>query len=340
MQGVQLTTNTTPEQRPSGSYSPHRVQDVYPNGITTEEILSTITFSSVAIEEIVRYFLSTPGKRIRSALVYLSASMIGRPAHHVKEAAAIIELLHNGTLIHDDVIDKAHLRRGHPTVNRVWGDAVGILIGDCLLAYVMDLAKRIGVASVSEVISSMLVSLVEGQMMELNYQHKLDLEKNLYLEIVEKKTASLFAGACTIGGILAGGASEEIDWLESFGRNLGMAFQMIDDCLDYQGSTAVFGKEIGKDFIEGKITLPLIFTYRNATSQDRRRLQEVARATERERYVPMVQSLIRTYRGIEETENEAYLRTCEAVAVLDPFTDGPVRRAMEALANDMATRLR
>ena len=315
-----------------------RVTAAPPFKVDAEDILSQVTFTSAQVEEIVSYFLKAPGKRLRPALLHMSAAVVRRPAHHLKEAAALIEILHNGTLIHDDVIDRAQVRRGRPSVNRLWGDSVGILIGDYLLAYVMELTNRISVPRISQWTSSILISLVEGQLMELANQNNFNLERETCFEIIRKKTAALIKGACQMGGLLANGTPREVQALGQFGENLGMAFQILDDCLDYCGNAEFFGKEIGKDVLEGKITLPLILAYEKATPKDRGKIRAVFQLQGKEGGFLSAQSLIEKYNGLKNARQEARARTQKAVEALCVFTGGTVRDEMIRLAENLLQR--
>ena len=337
---MEKAVNAMYVEETEGGLNPFRVTGASSFTVDAEEILSQVTFTSAQVEEIVSYFLKAPGKRLRPALLHMSAAVVRRPAHHLKEAAALIEILHNGTLIHDDVIDSAHVRRGRPSVNRLWGDSVGILIGDYLLAYVMELTNRISVPRISQWTSSILISLVEGQLMELANQNNFNLKRGTYFEIIQKKTAALIKGACEMGGLLANGSPEEIQALGQFGENLGMAFQILDDCLDYCGNAEFFGKEIGKDFLEGKITLPLILAFEKATLEDRRTIREVFQRQGKEGSFLSVQALIEKYNGLRDARQEARARTHKAVDALRRFTDGPVRNEMIRIAEGLLQRKR
>ena len=305
-----------------------------------DEILSQLSFCTSGIGDMARYFLRAPGKRVRPALVRLSAALVGRPAHCLEEAAALVEVLHSGTLIHDDVIDHAHLRRGRPTLNRLWGDSAGILVGDYLLAQVMGLVCRIDTQEITEIASTVLASLVEGQWLELSHQADWTLDKETYFHIVRKKTAALIRGACEIGSVLAGATVAETESLARFGENLGVAFQVIDDCLDYDGACSDLGKDVGKDFEEGKVTLPLIVTIERAGDVECRRIRRALQSQDRQRHLAEVQAMVRKHGGLSEARLEAEHRTGRALHALKNFPCGPAREAMESLARHMLERRR
>lgn len=206
------------------------------------------------------YTLSSPGKRLRPALVLLSSKAVGsRDIEKSVNLAAAIELIHTATLIHDDIIDKAAYRRGIETVNTKWGNNISILFGDYLFSTSFRLLSRLKVPTILSYLSSVTNRICEGEMKQLQMAFLRNLGERAYLEIIEKKTASLISASCKTGAILGDAKDTQIRGLEGFGRNFGMAYQIIDDCVDLVGDEKKAGKTLGSDLREGKYTLPLIY---------------------------------------------------------------------------------
>lgn len=211
------------------------------------------------IAEIGRYLFQKPGKRIRPALVLLGSRVFGGRAPEKVFLAALVELIHTSSLIHDDIIDNADTRRGKPTLHSKWGPNVTVLLGDHLYIKSISLSLESRLPRVTSILAEASVRMIEGEIKEFGANGELGLREKEYLEIIDRKTAALFSASCRLGGILgrAGGAEERA--LADFGTNLGLCFQMVDDILDYTGQEAVLGKPVLSDLAEGRVTLPLIF---------------------------------------------------------------------------------
>ena len=210
------------------------------------------------IEETARYVLSSGGKRIRPALLILSARLCGCADPRMYELSTVIEFIHTATLLHDDVMDNADLRRGNPTVHSLWGNEISILIGDYLYAKAMSLALADKDHLVMETVSEVTVEMAKGQVIETLKQRDLGISEAEYYRIIALKTASLFAASCKIGAVIGGIPPQERARVEAFGHHLGMAFQMADDTLDFVSPADKLGKPVNNDLKEGKITLPII----------------------------------------------------------------------------------
>src|SRR5262245_12133865 len=203
--------------------------------------------------------LSSPGKRLRTALTLLSGKMIEYRLEKLLPLSVAFEMVHLATLIHDDIIDNAATRRGVPTVNARYGDHVAILLGDFLFARTAGLIADVEDFRVDRLFSQTVASVCEGSIIELLSERTFDLSMNMYLERITRKTAVLMAACCKGGAIVGGGADAQIALMEDYGRNLGVAFQIMDDVLDYSGTSVSIGKPAGNDFRQGLITLPLIY---------------------------------------------------------------------------------
>jgi len=287
------------------------------SSLTTQEIFNRIHPPCHGLHPIIRFVFQSEGKRLRPRLFYLSARLFHNPTPYLAEAATLIEALHNGTLLHDDVMDRARVRRNRPTVNRLWGDSVAILAGDFLLATVMDLALRTRHASILPLAVETLIQLVEGQMMELQNQGNLSMNESTSMEIIRKKTASLFAMACKLGGILGRGETDQVRALESFGRHLGIAFQLLDDIQDYTSSQDQTGKEPGRDLAEAKVTLPVLAAFRQADRKLKKRIRHIFSDSQRGNHFQELTFLLQDLGGFAYAYEKAVHYVEKAVCALD-----------------------
>jgi len=222
------------------------------------------------IHRITNYHLKSGGKRIRPLLTLGSAKLCGyTEGNRDINLAACVELIHNATLLHDDVIDNSDLRRGIKTPNVIWGNQSSILVGDYLLSRCFEMIVEDGSQEVLKLLSSTSSNIAQGEVSHLEYKSEIDVLEETYFKIINSKTAALFAAATRVGACITNKNKKEKDALESYGRNLGLAFQIADDALDYYSTKTIFGKEIGKDFYEGKVTLPIIFLCQKANSKEK-----------------------------------------------------------------------
>lgn len=221
------------------------------------------------IPEVSTYLVQSGGKRLRPMLTLASAKMCGYDGVHHAKLAAAVEFIHTATLLHDDVVDESRMRRGKPSANTVWGNQVVVLVGDFLFSRAFQLMVQAEDLRVLDVLSQAAAVIAEGEVMQLLAQKNMKTTEEAYLRVIGAKTAALFAAACQVGGMVAARPDEEIEALESFGRNLGLAFQLVDDALDYMGEEAALGKTVGDDFREGKITLPIVLAYRRGSEDER-----------------------------------------------------------------------
>ncbi|MBN1102889.1 MAG: polyprenyl synthetase family protein [Deltaproteobacteria bacterium] len=226
------------------------------------------------IEEIGRHSLLGAGKRLRPLLFVLSAELCGYRGAEIYHFSTIFEYIHTASLLHDDVLDNAETRRRKPAARHIWGNAVAVLGGDYLFARASTVALECDKPELMKVLSRATARMVEGQFLELEHTHDWHVRKDRYMEIIISKTAELMAAACVCGGILAGAGPEAIRGLSDFGLNLGIAFQLMDDVLDYSSCEEEFGKPVGKDLREGKITLPLIYALQGMSEQEIDRISE------------------------------------------------------------------
>ena len=259
------------------------------------------------IHKMTEYHVKSGGKRIRPLLTLASARLCGyKDGNRDINLAACIELIHNATLLHDDVIDNSELRRGVKTANSVWGNQSSVLVGDYLFSRCFEMMVEDGSQEILKLLSSTSSKIAQGEVLQLEHKGEIDLLEETYFNIINMKTAALFAAATKVGACLGDRSKKEKDALESYGRNLGLAFQIADDALDYFSSTNIFGKEIGKDFYEGKTTLPLIIIFQRGNDEERSFLKEIFKKNKRnEDDFSETLSLINKYKAVEASFKRA-----------------------------------
>ena len=242
--------------------------------LVEEKISSKLTSKVELINNMADYHLKTGGKRLRALLTLESAKLCGyRKGGRDINLAACVELIHAATLMHDDVIDNAEIRRGKKTLNTIWGNQSSILVGDYLLSRCFEMMVEDGNLEVLKLLSSTSSEIAQGEILQLQHKGEIDMLEETYLKIISSKTASLFAAATKVGAILADRNLKYKEALEFYGKNLGLTFQIADDTLDYNSELISFGKKIGNDFFEGKITLPIILLYQKISNLDKVKLK-------------------------------------------------------------------
>ena len=288
---------------------------------------------SGAIPEVGSYIIRAGGKRLRPALAVLSARLCGYDGPDLVPYAALFELIHSATLLHDDVVDGAAVRRGRPSVNTAWSSDVSVVAADFLIARVFQILTDRGDMRTLRLVTSTITRMTSGEIFQLGNAGSTDVDVAVYLEAIVNKTAELMAAACRTGALLSG-ASEELGVaLAGYGENLGVAFQIVDDVLDYSAEIEAFGKELGQDLREGKVTLPLIAALRKAGPEERRPVEAIIRSgAVGEREVGTVMAFIERHGGIREARALAERYADGAIEALAPFSSCPEREALAALA--------
>ncbi|MDF1606622.1 polyprenyl synthetase family protein [Hoeflea sp. YIM 152468] len=232
-------------------------------------ILSKAGSDVAMIPEVANHLISSGGKRLRPMLTLAAATMFGYAGeYHIKLATAV-EFMHTATLLHDDVVDESDLRRGRSTARMIWGNQASVLVGDFLLGQAFKMMVEVGSLEALDVLSTAAAVIAEGEVLQLSVAKNMETTEDDYLSVIRAKTAALFSAACEVGPIVAGVSKAERSALKSYGINLGLAFQLIDDVLDYGGSARDLGKNVGDDFREGKITLPVVLAYRRGSESER-----------------------------------------------------------------------
>ncbi len=242
--------------------------------LVEEKIKSKLVSDVDLVKKMTNYHLETGGKRLRALLTLGSSKLCGyKKGTRDVNLAACVELIHAATLMHDDVIDNSQLRRGKKTLNKIWGNQSSILVGDYLLSRCFEMMVEDGSQEVLKLLSSTSAEISQGEVLQLQHNGEIDMLEETYLKIISSKTASLFAAATKVGAILSGKESKIKNALEFYGKNLGLTFQIADDTLDYNSELKLFGKNIGNDFFEGKITLPIILLYQKASIEEKNNIK-------------------------------------------------------------------
>jgi octaprenyl-diphosphate synthase len=270
--GVVVNIGSSPEKQSSGSspsldplvkLTADDIKDV--NTLIVHAMESPVTL----IPQLAGHLIAAGGKRLRPMMTLASARMCGYKGERHKGLAACVEFIHTATLLHDDVVDESALRRGLASANAVWGNQASVLVGDFLFSRAFELMVADGSLDVLAVLSKASSVIAEGEVLQLTTTNNTETGETQYLEVIRSKTAQLFSAACRIGALVADRPKVEEDALETFGMNLGITFQLIDDMLDYSAMQADLGKTVGDDFKEGKITLPVILAFRRGSAEER-----------------------------------------------------------------------
>ncbi len=291
------------------------------------------------VADIVRYSLLGAGKRIRPLLFVLSSHLCGYKGEDVYRLSTLFEYVHAASLVHDDVLDNADLRRRKPSVRQVWGNAAAVLGGDFLYSTASAIAVGCRNFELIRLLSDVLKRMVEGQFLELEHTHNWKISKAEYMEIITAKTAALMRAACTSGAMIAGADEKTVQHLGDFGSNLGIAFQLMDDLLDYTSSEEVFGKPVGKDLKEGKITLPLVYFVSELERAEVEHLAELFKSQKAsdQHYEDLVRR-VRVNGAIERVRSEASEYIARAEELLKLFPDSPVKQGLLELGAYILTR--
>lgn len=291
------------------------------------------------VADIVRYSLLGAGKRIRPLLFVLSSRLCGYKGEDVYRLSTLFEYVHAASLVHDDVLDNADLRRRKPSVRQVWGNAAAVLGGDFLYSAASAIAVECRNLELIRLLSDLLKRMVEGQFLELEHTHNWKISKTEYMEIITAKTAALMRAACNSGAMVAGADEKTVQHLGDFGSNLGIAFQLMDDLLDYTSSEEVFGKPVGKDLKEGKITLPLVYFVSELERAEVERLAELFKSQKAsdQDYQDLVRR-VRVNGAIERVRSEASEYVARAGELLKLFPDSPVKQGLLELGGYILTR--
>jgi len=294
-------------------------------------VILTRTGSEVTmIPEVANHLISSGGKRLRPMLTLATAALCGYRGNGQIKLAASVEFMHTATLLHDDVVDKSEMRRGKLAARMVWGNEASVLVGDFLLGQAFKMMVEVGSLRALEILSAAAAVIAEGEVRQLAAAKNLDTTEDAYLAVIRAKTAELFAAACEVGPALAGRPKAEQAACRSFGMNLGIAFQLVDDALDYGGKAAKLGKNVGDDFREGKITLPVVLSFRRGSESERSfwiRTLEHGKVTDSD--LETAVGLMTKHRALEDTFKRAQHYGAIACDALALFPDSEMKQALE-----------
>jgi octaprenyl-diphosphate synthase len=304
-----------------------------------EELTRNLEPHIPLVSHVAKYIMLSGGKRIRPVLMILSARICGYEGGYDKTLSVVFEYLHAATLLHDDVVDGAEVRRGKPVAHSIWGNPATVLVGDYLLARAISIASKTEQVTIIDTIASVTADMSEGEIHQLLHRGNLNLNEAEYMEVIRRKTACLIQGACRVGALLAGAPEDKVQALTRYGYDLGCAFQLADDLLDYTADDKILGKATGTDLKEGKMTLPLIYAMAEASDDDRHRLATIIRDGARNpEDFSTVLDLVRKHGGITYTEHRAGEHVGRARESLSVFESSETRSILEDLAHYVLKR--
>ncbi|MGA2133445.1 MAG: polyprenyl synthetase family protein [Bryobacteraceae bacterium] len=308
-----------------------------------ERVEKEISLETVASVEVVtqigQYLQESGGKRLRPSLLLLASKLIGDGGESAIHLGAVVEIVHTATLVHDDVIDDARTRRGRPSANVQWGNHTSVLAGDWLYMEAFQVALRERNFHVLDLLIGLTQMMVEGELLQLERIGRIAVTEADCMELVDRKTACLFSVCAKLGALVAGADSPTEERLGDFAWNLGMAFQLVDDLLDFTAREKVLGKPVGNDLREGKVTLPLVYALEQATPEERRRVETILRERNYDR-VPFSQilAMVERYQGIGRVKERAQAFTEKARAIIGEFPDSPYQRALYSITELVTER--
>jgi octaprenyl-diphosphate synthase len=306
-------------------------------------ILSRTGSDVAMIPEVANHLIASGGKRLRPILTLACArlcSYAGDTDGDVKLAASV-EFMHTATLLHDDVVDESDMRRGRVAARIKWGNEASVLVGDFLLGQAFRMMVEVGSLRALDILSAAATVIAEGEVMQLTNAKNLETDEAAYLAVIRGKTAELFAAACEVGPVLAGRPEAEQAAARAYGMNLGIAFQLIDDVLDYGGTSAELGKNVGDDFREGKITLPIVLAHRRASEGERGFWRRTLQQGEiRDGDLETALDLLQRHGALEETVARAHHYGAQARDALDVFPHGPVKASLNGAVEFCVARAR
>ncbi|MBI5599794.1 MAG: polyprenyl synthetase family protein [Deltaproteobacteria bacterium] len=303
------------------------------------EFRDNVVSDVLLIGKIGEYILKSGGKRLRPLVLLLSGRLCAYKGPHHIPMAVVVEFIHTATLLHDDVVDNSHLRRGAESANSIWGNDSSVLVGDYLLSKAFSLAVNTRNFGVLDVLAETTTRMAEGEVLQLTKHSDITTTEEEYLSVITNKTAVLFSASCRIPAILSASTHEKEKALSDYGMEVGVAYQFIDDCLDYTSKDEELGKETGNDLREGKVTMPFIKAYRDASAGEKDAMKKAmgSDTTGRDQFAEVF-GIIKKHRGIEYTMEAARGRIEKAKRSLDVFEPDVERAALTAVADHVIER--
>ncbi|MGV6803499.1 MAG: polyprenyl synthetase family protein [Ruegeria sp.] len=292
------------------------------------------------IPEVTAHLVEAGGKRLRPMLTLAAARLFGYSGDHHVKLAATVEFIHTATLLHDDVVDESAQRRGRPTANLLWDNKSSVLVGDYLFSRSFQLMVETGSLRVLDILANASATIAEGEVLQMTAASDLATDEGVYLQVVRGKTAALFSAATEVGGVIAGATEEQVGALFAFGDALGIAFQIADDLLDYQGDSKTTGKNVGDDFRERKLTLPVIKAIAQATPEELSFWERtIARGRQEQGDLEHALDLMKRYGTLEATRADALGWAAKAKTSLGALPDNEIRTLLRDLADYVVSRL-
>ncbi len=328
----------TPATKPHEQLSAALADDLAAVG----EVIRTRMASEHAprIPEVTAHLIEAGGKRLRPMLTLAAARMLGYAGTDHIKLAATVEFIHTATLLHDDVVDESDARRGRPTANLLWDNTSSVLVGDYLFARSFQLMVETGSLRVLDILANASATIAEGEVLQMTAASDLSTTEETYLKVVRGKTAALFSAATEVGGVISGASAEQIKALYTYGDALGIAFQIVDDLLDYGGVGSVMGKNTGDDFRERKLTLPVIKAVAQADAVERSFWRRTIEAGDQmDGDLDMAMALLIKHNALEDTRTEALAWTEKAKAALRDLPAHPLRDMLDDLADYVVARV-
>lgn len=292
------------------------------------------------IPEVTAHLVEAGGKRLRPMLTLAAARLFGYSGEYHVRLAATVEFIHTATLLHDDVVDESAQRRGRPTANLLWDNKSSVLVGDYLFSRSFQLMVETGSLRVLDILANASATIAEGEVLQMTAATDLSTDESVYLQVVRGKTAALFSAATEVGGVIAGASEQQVQALFNYGDALGIAFQIADDLLDYQGDSKATGKNVGDDFRERKLTLPVIKAVAQATPDERAFWDRtIAKGRQQDGDLDHAMALMNQYRTLEATRSDALGWAAKAKSALDALPDHEIRTLLRELADYVVSRL-
>jgi octaprenyl-diphosphate synthase len=308
-----------------------------------ERVEQEIRLETVASVEVVtnigRYLQASGGKRLRPALLLLASKLAGEAGASAIRLGAVVEIIHAATLVHDDVIDDARTRRGRPSTNVQWGNHTSVLAGDWLYMQAFQVALRERNFHVLDLLIGLTQMMVEGELLQLERIGSINVTEADCMELVDRKTACLFSVCAKLGALVSGADTQTEERLGDYAWNLGMAFQLVDDLLDFTAREKTLGKPVGNDLREGKVTLPLVYALEQASDEERRRVETILRERSYDSVAfPRILAMIERYHGIARVKERAHAFTEKARGIIGEFPESPYQRALYSVTDLVTER--
>ncbi|MCK5032554.1 MAG: polyprenyl synthetase family protein [Calditrichia bacterium] len=300
---------------------------------------SSIMSSDVAIvDKIAKYIVRHKGKGFRPLLVLMSARLSGPTTKATYALASVVEILHTATLVHDDVVDDASVRRGFPSINAMWKNKISVLMGDYLLAKSLIGATESGKLEYMNVLANTSKRLSKGELLQIEKSRRLNITEEEYFKIVSDKTAALISACCELGALSVDASAEKVNAMKQYGENLGIAFQIKDDLLDYEGNQNIVGKPVGADLKEKKITLPLLLSFKNAPDKEKKYILKFLKKGVNNHDIKHILKFCDKYEGITKSLETAQVYADKAKASLEIFPDNEYKEVAEKFVDYVISR--